>query len=91
VESDPRSFMGLRVRLSEHLTQPGDPETVTVPRTWRERFWSWPWRPWQATRSYTHIPQVPYKGALRIGHDTVLMHPVTFRVLREALDANRPV
>lgn len=64
-------FSGLRVITSEWLTQPGDP--IEVRRTWRQRLFSRPWRPFQAT--YTVIPQVPYQGVVMLNNRTVVMHP----------------
>ena len=73
------TFGGLRVIESEWLTQDGEP--VQVRRTWRERLFSRPWRPLQATR--TVIPQVPYQGAMTLGRDAVVMHPAIARQMRE--------
>lgn len=34
---------------------------ITIKRTWRERLFSWPWRPWVA--SYTSDPLDIYRAA----------------------------
>ncbi len=75
----PDTFNGMRVQTSVWLTEPGDP--VTLRRTWRERLFSWPWRPLIATR--TVVPQVPKKGAISFAGQ-LLMHPETFRQLRDS-------
>lgn len=72
-------FNGLKVIESVWLTEPGDP--VEVRYSWRQRLFSWPWRPWRAT--YTMIPQVPMKGGVRMSNDTIVMHPETLRQLKE--------
>jgi len=73
---------GIPVILSESLTQAGEPQQVRY--SWRQRLLSWPWRPWVAT--YTVIPQVPYRGAMQMASGRLLMHPATFRALKEATD-----
>lgn len=75
------SFQGLRVILSPLLTEQGDP--VTVRRTWKERLLTRPWRPWQRTRTYT--PEIPYRGAVRFGENSVIMHPTTWKNLKGTL------
>lgn len=75
---DALCFNGLKVVESVYLTEPGEP--MSIPRTWKERLWSWPWRPWQATRII--IPQVPQRGGTIIG-DTIYMHPATVQQVRE--------
>lgn len=70
-------FNGIRVITSEWLTEAGEP--VTVRRSWRERLLTWPWRPFQTTRTY--VPQIPYRGAYKLPSGVMLMHPDTFRSL----------
>jgi len=72
---------GVRVTLSEYLTEAGEP--VTVRRTWSQRLLSRPWRPWQAT--YTYTPQVPYRGALTLPGGGLVMHPETWRQMKEKM------
>lgn len=69
----------VRIVESIFLTELGEP--IELARTWRERLWSWPWQPWRRTVMY--IPLVPYKGAVRISRNTILMHPETARQLKE--------
>lgn len=76
------TFSGFRVVLSPSLTEPGEP--VQVPRTWRERLFTWPWRPWRTTRTY--VPQVPSSQAYRVG-DTLYLHPETWAALRRRFPA----
>lgn len=71
---------GYKILESHHLLEDGQPQTVR--RTWRERLFSRPWRPWRATRTF--VPRVPYRGAFRVGSDTVLMHPAMVIELRKA-------
>ena len=53
-----------------------------VRRTWRERLFTWPWRPWTTTKIVTVT--VPSGRVLQIGNSLV-MHPETSRQLRAAL------
>ncbi len=75
------SFAGMRIIESELLVEDGAP--VTVRRPWSERLLSRPWRPWTATR--TVIPKVPYRGAVRMNSQTLVMHPETVRALKTVL------
>jgi hypothetical protein len=70
-------FNGVKIILTPHLEQDGEP--VEIKRTWRERLFTRPWQPFKATR--THIPKVPYKGAMKINEHTVAMHPQVYREL----------
>jgi hypothetical protein len=71
-------FAGMRIIESEFLTVPGEPEQRR--RTWRQRLFSRPWRPWRAT--YVFIPQLPNPNVFILNGRTVVMHPVTARKLR---------
>ena len=72
------SLSGRRVLESAYLTESGEP--CEVRRQWRERLFSWPWRPFKATR--TVIPQVPMKGGYLLADGTIVMHPETLRQLK---------
>lgn len=74
-------FNGMCVIESAYLEEDGEPYTVR--RSWRERLFSRPWRPFVATR--TVVPKVPYRGAMRIGPNTLLMHPATLRAMCDRL------
>ncbi len=78
------SFRGLKIQESLYLTEPGEP--MQVRRSWRERLWSWPWRPWRATK--TIVPQVPSKSFYLIGNDTVLCHPAQVAELRRKVEVD---
>jgi hypothetical protein len=71
-------FNGMRVILSPLLEQFGAPYEER--RSWWNRLFSRPWRPFQKTR--TIIPRVPYEGAYQINKNTLVMHPVTFNKLK---------
>jgi len=50
------------------------------PRTWKERLFSWPWRPWIKDKS------VPYPSPdLYQNGDTFIGHPATIRKIKENL------
>lgn len=74
-------FQGLEIIETPYLTVPGEP--VTVRHTWRRRLFSWPWRPWVA--SYTYTPQVPHPGGVQFAPGKIAMHPATAARLREIL------
>lgn len=80
-ESGLSMFNGMRVIESEWLMEPSEP--MTERRTWRERLFTRPWRPFVRTR--TVVRQIPYRGALRLSNGTLVIHPVTLRALREQL------
>jgi hypothetical protein len=69
---------GMRIVEDVNLTEAGAP--ITVRRTWRERLGTRPWRPLQATK--TIVPQVPYRGALKLDAHTLVMHPAMVQELR---------
>lgn len=73
-------FNGFRVLLSEWLVEEGQP--FPEPRTWRERLFSLPWRPFKRTRWIT--PMVPSRTVRKVDRDTLLMHPAIWRELKEA-------
>jgi hypothetical protein len=75
------TFGGMRIIESLLLEEDGEP--IIVRRRWVERLFSWPWRPFVATR--TIIPRIPYRGAVRVNETTLAMHPATFRRLKDSL------
>jgi hypothetical protein len=72
---EPSAFGGMRVIESVWLTEKGEP--YTVKRSWRERLFSRPWKPLVSTR--TIVPDVPYRGAVQLDANTLVMHPQTLR------------
>lgn len=75
------TFDGLHIITSPYLEQDGEPYTVR--RTWRERLFTRPWRPLISTRVV--VPRIPYRGAVQISKTTLVMHPETFRALKDGL------
>lgn len=73
-------WSGRRVITTVYLTVAGEP--MTVRRSWRNRLFSRPWRPWKST--YTYTPQVPSPEVLLVG-DTFYVHPATWSNLCERL------
>jgi hypothetical protein len=61
---------GLKVVTDINLVEPG--ESYEVPRMWKERLFTLPWRPFKKTR--TVIPMVPSMTVYRYG-DKLIMHP----------------
>lgn len=69
---------GMRIIESVFAVTKGKPREV--PRTWRQRLWSWPWRPWVRTR--TETPMVPASYQLSSG--TIVAHPAVVEELRRS-------
>ena len=59
------------------------PDEHLVDRTWRERLFSWPWRPWVRTKYVENI-MVPVGDALSIG-GTLHMRRATWNELEKSL------
>lgn len=70
---------GLTVIENPMLTVPGEPQEVR--RTWRERLFTKPWRPRQATK--TIVPQVPDQKIYYISKDRAIMHPEVAKRVRD--------
>lgn len=73
------TFHGMRVIESIYLTQSGEPQVIR--RTWWARLFTRPWRPFQAT--YTFVPQVPYRGVVKLNEHTLVVHPAMTEELRK--------
>jgi predicted membrane-bound mannosyltransferase len=73
----PNDLTGLRIIESPLLTKD---EQRTVGRPWRERLFTRPWRPWQATKTVTVL--VPSDQILRTPDNVLIMHPATADRLR---------
>ena len=75
------TFNGMHIIESVYLVENGEP--IVVHRTWRERLFSRPWTPLIKTR--TVVPQIPYRGAVQLDANTLVMHPYTLAQLRKEL------
>lgn len=73
------SIVSIRIIESELMVEDGEPYEVR--RTWKERLFTRPWRPWKATR--TVVPKVPMKGGYRLADGTIIVHPAIARKMRE--------
>jgi hypothetical protein len=73
-----------RVVLSDAMTYMD--ATHTAPRSWRERLFSWPWRPWVATKPVPRF--MPRKDAILLADGRLVMHPTTYRALQENVEHN---
>lgn len=70
-------FHGYKIILNRQLSTP-IPEEIN--RTWKERLFSWPWRPFKKTKII--IRYEPIKTIYSDGNK-LIMHPEVFRVFRE--------
>lgn len=75
---------GMRVLTNKNLTVAGTP--VEVEMTRRDRWFSWPWRPWVKTRMYTPREPDPHAYKMSDMRDGLLlvMHPETLKQVMEA-------
>lgn len=78
------SYTGFKVMPNPHLTVPGPDQIVA--RTWRERMFTWPWRPLQKTRRIPTMIPDPKVYATNtpemikiIGYPAVFGHPETLK------------
>ena len=55
-----------------------DGEPLEVPRTWRERWFTLPWKPWKAAKTIT--PRVPSPSVSIFGNK-LIGHPETIKAL----------
>lgn len=75
---------GLPLYESRFMTEAGEPYEVR--RTWKERLFTRPWRPFKATKMI--VPQVPQKEILvwrGAGGLAMIMHPVVASNLRKLM------
>lgn len=52
---------------------------IVTKRTWKERLFSWPWRPWVA-ETITYKPEMWKVG------DAIICHPAIYAALNSELD-----
>jgi len=71
---------GLKIVENMFMVVPGEP--YQVPRGWRERLFTMPWRPLRKER--TVVPMVPSKEIIKL-YDQLIMHPVTAIELRKII------
>jgi hypothetical protein len=80
-------FMLYGFRIIEDPNCVIDGPTRIVQRSWRERLFTCPWRPWVAT--YAVTPKIPNPDAVRLDHiNALLMHPQTAREFRKWMREN---
>lgn len=72
---------------NDHLTIPG--KATEVGRTFHDRWFTWPWRPWVKTRMYA--PQIPdpriYKMSDMLDGQVWVMHSETLKDLVTIMEA----
>ncbi len=83
----PTMIHGHRLMTNRLLTIPG--KATEVGRTFHDRWFTWPWRPWVKTRWYT--PRIPDPGFYRMSDmldgQCVVMHPETAKRVLEIIEA----
>ncbi len=73
-------YSGYKVIENPFMVKPGEPKELK--RSWRERLFTRPWRPWVRTKMVATY--VPSDEVLQVSNHTFIMHPVLARQLREA-------
>ncbi len=68
--------LGIRILENSQMT-----ETKSRVRTSRERWLSWPWRPWRRLEVW----QEPMTDCYMMGKHTIICHPYTAGILRKEL------
>lgn len=83
LEYNKAAFIGLNVYESPWCVRDGEPREV--PRTWKERLLTRPWRPWRATR--WEVPKIP---TMLVAGNMLVIHPALIRDLKASgvLDAH---
>lgn len=73
---------------NKNLTVEG--KATEVSRTFHDRWFTWPWRPWVKTRRYT--PRLPDPGMYKMedlfNGQVLVMHPDTLDAYKEKIGAN---
>ena len=73
-------FFGVAIIESLHMTKS---KVFEYNRSWKERIFSWPWRPWAKVRE--EIIQIPVEEVLMIGNNMAVCHPAIARLLRDSI------
>ncbi len=53
-------------------------------RSWKERLFSLPWKPWKATKTIYYPEAIP--TMYRIGYDTIVGHPAKIADLKSEIE-----
>ena len=69
-------FNGKQVFLSAYASRV---VSTVVRRSWRERLFSRPWRPWRATKVVSHTEPCMFDTPL-----SIVMHPVLWNQIKKA-------
>jgi len=70
---------GYNIYTSPYLTEAG--EQIERNLNWKERLFSWPWKPWVKTETY--IPMVPMKSAIVDEvNRAIYVHPEIYQMLK---------
>lgn len=78
-------ILGVKIITNHLMVENGDPYKVI--RTWKERLFSCPWRPFKKTR--TIIPKVPMRSVMKLPNGTYVMHPAMLNELKRQLKPNK--
>lgn len=72
--------LGMRVIEDVNLVTA---QPLVVNLTWRQRLFSWPWRPWESTKVV--VQYVPDQRVYAKDDSTIVCHPVIAQKIKEVL------
>ena len=72
---------GLEVVINPDLLVDGPTEVKTQSRSWSERLFTFPWKPFERTKQVEVATRIPSPTIHRF-HDTLWMHPDTWEALK---------
>lgn len=81
----PYMLNGFLIKTNSNLLEAGPDEARVHVRGWKERLFTWPWCPWQKTRTYMAPTQVPSRQVYQVGN-TLVMHPVLLEEIKDQLE-----
>ena len=78
-------YCGMEVIINIHLTIDGEP--YEEERSWGERLFTRPWRPFRKTN--TVIPQIPDNNVYMYKKDKLFMHPTIYKLIQDKIEKER--
>lgn len=78
---------GIRLMTNDYLTVAG--EATEVGRTFHDRWFTWPWRPW--VKTWMYVPRLPdphlYRIQDHLDGQAILGHPETVKDVLTIIEA----
>lgn len=78
----PLTFNGITILPNANMTEHGEP--INIRRTWKQRLFSWPWKPWCNIMTVT--PYTPSKKVYMLKSQGIAFaHPAVIDELRRQI------